>query len=465
MIRLTIIIVMILLFGCGPSDKEKRLAERHYNFSKYYESFGKYDEAYEECSKAINLNYEEPKYLVRRGNLAVIKNDTKSAEEDLKKAKSMDSTVPIPYIGLANVYLHEKKEELANIEIEEALKLAPDDSYVNQFVGVYYNSKENYMLALKHLEKVKQPLSDAPHIKLAMGEALVGVGSYEKALPYLMSYFREEKTDSNSLSRAYLCYAKAKSEIGDNDYLVGFSNALHLNPGLSTKIYDFAVPAIGEEPQDFLAVLLMKEICDQGHKDSCGKYIEYSNNFSADDFYKEGMRNIKEKNYPNAIEFFTVAINKNPNHGMAYNYLAYAYQSIGELDKAIENCKKSIKNLPDNSRPYSILGACYLQKEEFNNAVSALKTAIEYGNDHSEVFYGLGYAYMKLGYLDLAISEQINLKQMYSDLAEKLFEEIISNAYEKGGPESLFVVSRAYSRAGENRLAVAVAMKASKMLQ
>lgn len=463
--KLAILILVVFLFGCGPSDEEKRLAERHYSFSKYYEHLGKYNKAYDECSKAIELNYEEPKYLVCRGNLSVIKKDTKSAEEDLKKAKSIDKSVPIPYIGLANVYLHEKKEDLAIIEMEEALKIAPEDSYVNQFVGIYYNSKENYVLALKHLEKVEKPLSDAPHIKLAMGESLVGVGSYERSLPYLMSYLNEEKKDSNSLSRAYLCYAKAKSGIGDNDYIVGFINALHMNPGLSTKIYEFAVPAIGKEPSDFLAVLLMKEICDQGHKDSCGKYIEYSNNFSAEDFYEEGMRKLNKKKYPDAIEFFTVAINKNPSYGLAYNYLAYAFQSVGELDKAIENCKKSIKCLPDNCRPYSILGACYLKKEEFNNSVSALKKAIEYGNDHSEVFYGLGYAYMKLGWLDLAISEQIKLKQNHSDLAEELFKEIIADAYENGGPEALFAVSRAYNRAGESKLAVAVAMKASEMLQ
>lgn len=82
-------------------------------------------------------------------------------------------------------------------------------------------------------------------------------------------------------------------------------------------------------------------------------------------------------NYKKSIETFPTA--------EAHTFLGWTYSFLGNLEKAIEECKSAIDLDPDYGNPYNDIGAYLIQLGKFDEAITWLELALKakrYENPH-----------------------------------------------------------------------------------
>lgn len=107
-----------------------------------------------------------------------------------------------------------------------------------------------------------------------------------------------------------------------------------------------------------------------------------------------------------AIELYTQSIDAFPT-AEAYTFLGWTYSFQGNLDQAIEECKKAIETDPDFGNPYNDIGAYFIEKEMFDDAIPWLEKAVSAKRYESYHFphYNLGRVYQAKGMLKRALLE------------------------------------------------------------
>jgi len=91
--------------------------------------------------------------------------------------------------------------------------------------------------------------------------------------------------------------------------------------------------------------------------------------------FNEGMKYKRREMYKESIPYFKKSIELNPDFGMGYIELAYAYQSTNENDLAIENYEKGISLKADFMPAYVMLAQLYMQKGDARTAYHYAKEA------------------------------------------------------------------------------------------
>ncbi|KAG8816344.1 hypothetical protein FRC18_001050 [Serendipita sp. 400] len=92
--------------------------------------------------------------------------------------------------------------------------------------------------------------------------------------------------------------------------------------------------------------------------------------------FDDGVANFKRKNYKEAIELFTTAINaQSPGH-MALESRAAAYEQIDELKEALSDCRTLIKLFPDRHNGYTRASKILVRMKEYSRAVNIAKTGL-----------------------------------------------------------------------------------------
>ncbi|MFX0200161.1 MAG: tetratricopeptide repeat protein [Candidatus Hodarchaeota archaeon] len=96
-----------------------------------------------------------------------------------------------------------------------------------------------------------------------------------------------------------------------------------------------------------------------------------------------------------AIHPLTKAIEIDPLYKFPYNLLAYAYNDIGDVDKAIWAINQYISLAPDEANPYDTRGDLYAYHGKIDQAIESYnKRALEIKPDFSGSLDKLGYMYL-----------------------------------------------------------------------
>jgi tetratricopeptide (TPR) repeat protein len=119
-----------------------------------------------------------------------------------------------------------------------------------------------------------------------------------------------------------------------------------------------------------------------------------------------------------AIEQYQTALSLKPNYFKAHNNLGNAYQSAGLFDKAIEQYQTALKLKPDYMEAHNNIAVIYMSKGLFSKAREHYQAALRLKPDHAELHYNLGLAYQSEGLLDKAIEEYQTALALKPDIAE-----------------------------------------------
>lgn len=116
--------------------------------------------------------------------------------------------------------------------------------------------------------------------------------------------------------------------------------------------------------------------------------------------------------YPEAIKDFTQAIELNPEYADAYNNRGVAYKMIRELDKAIYDLQTAKKINKIHPNPHRHLGDVYTLQEKYDKAIEEYSTAIQLNDKYKEAYEGRARAYLKIGKIQEAEQDEETAKNL-----------------------------------------------------
>lgn len=89
-----------------------------------------------------------------------------------------------------------------------------------------------------------------------------------------------------------------------------------------------------------------------------------------------GTEAFRQKNYEQAIGYFSRAIQANSNYVGAYFYRGLSYLATTQYDNSISDLDRALSLNSDNSDAYYFRGLCYLDEKEDGKAIADLNSAI-----------------------------------------------------------------------------------------
>ena len=136
----------------------------------------------------------------------------------------------------------------------------------------------------------------------------------------------------------------------------------------------------------FEEALMLDEHNDKGAKEHYLKAIKEGDSVP-DAYCNLGILESRLKNFPKAIDCFTLSLKEDPRHFESHYNLANLYAEIGNLPLARIHYQMSITIEPDFPNSYFNLGLTLAMNQETNEAVNML---LEYrrltaADDHAQV--------------------------------------------------------------------------------
>ncbi len=172
--------------------------------------------------------------------------------------------------------------------------------------------------------------------------------------------------------------------------------------------------------------------------ESFSRAIEIQSNIST--FYNDrGCVYVDLKKYDEAISNFDKAIELNPEYAEFYFNRGRACADSKKYKEAISNFDKAIELNPDYTEAYRNRGCVYVYSEKYWEALSDFNKAIELNPDCAEFYFNRGHVYADLWKndeailnLNKAIELNPNYAEVYNVLGQiynnsKKYDEAISN--------------------------------------
>jgi len=122
-----------------------------------------------------------------------------------------------------------------------------------------------------------------------------------------------------------------------------------------------------------------------------------------------------------AIADYSMAIKLNPRFADAYNYRGAAYESKGQLNPAIADFTEAIELNPEFANAYNNRGSTYRAKGQYDQAIADYTMAIKLNPKFSQAYRTRGSTYRAKGQYDQAIADynkviDLNQKDDYAYL-------------------------------------------------
>lgn len=147
----------------------------------------------------------------------------------------------------------------------------------------------------------------------------------------------------------------------------------------------------------------------------------------------KGVEQINSGKFPEAINTLTEAITAAPSNPLLYYYRGLAIEKNGDMDKALEDFKKSLELDPQLLLSLAEAGKIYAKKKDLNNAVIYYKKAFDLETKDVLTLYNYGVCLFNLG---------------NSDEAQKVFEKLIS--IDPNYPDAYYQLGIIYMGANDN---------------
>uniref|UniRef100_A0A8C1EHU5 Small glutamine-rich tetratricopeptide repeat-containing protein alpha n=1 Tax=Cyprinus carpio carpio TaxID=630221 RepID=A0A8C1EHU5_CYPCA len=110
----------------------------------------------------------------------------------------------------------------------------------------------------------------------------------------------------------------------------------------------------------------------------------------------DGNDQMKVENFSAAVEFYSKAIQLNPQNAVYYCNRAAAYSKLGNYAGAVQDCEQAIGIDPNYSKAYGRMGLALASLNKYSEAVSYYKKALELDPDNDTYKANLQIAEQKM---------------------------------------------------------------------
>jgi tetratricopeptide (TPR) repeat protein len=154
----------------------------------------------------------------------------------------------------------------------------------------------------------------------------------------------------------------------------------------------------------FLAILLCFSLMTGfGCKTTDDRDVSEVNAHRQNEWVDRGVEACKNKNWDEAINFFSKAVESDPKNALAYSYRGAIYFAKGDLDKAIDDLSQSIHLNPRNESAYMNRGSAYRAKEDFSKAITDFNTCLHLNSSNHLAYKNRAACYSSQGSFNKSI--------------------------------------------------------------
>jgi tetratricopeptide (TPR) repeat protein len=125
---------------------------------------------------------------------------------------------------------------------------------------------------------------------------------------------------------------------------------------------------------------------------------------SADRYYKLGLEALRYRNFEEAKEHLSKAINFDPQYAEVYYQRSRAFNELGDTEGVIRDLERAIGLKPEWWLPYYGLGVALASQRNYDPAIRNLKKAVALKPDEAEAWYQLGRVHTEIGSHNVALS-------------------------------------------------------------
>lgn len=116
-------------------------------------------------------------------------------------------------------------------------------------------------------------------------------------------------------------------------------------------------------------------------------------NVSFEQLMQRGDELRAEKSLPGAVEYYRLALVKNPNSAVVHNRIAIVEIELNQWKRSIRELELAIKADPQYADAYNNMGVGYYELQKSGKAIALYKKAIHLQPDEASFYSNLGAAY------------------------------------------------------------------------
>ena len=347
--------------------------------------------------------------------------DLRKAEEAFKECLKLESDFVPSMLGLAEVFVKEKRSVEAEVQLKKALSLEPDNAEVHRVWGRFFNSNERISEAEVAFKKAIELNPDAFRSLVSLGNLYLidmdrpqdAIRSYRAALAIEPDYVGLYYALGNALiaigkiSEAEIELQEAGRLAPDNPlpfYTLGELYVVSDQPEMALDAFAMALQA---QPSFFQAHMERGDLYflkgdDDKAFDEYRSALKISPSFAIAQV-KIGMIYESNKDIAKAESAYLAALAIDPDQVIAYNNLAWLAAENGtNLDNALTWAKRA-NEIVSNPEFKDTLGWVYRARGELDMAMAALESAAAGDPGNAAMLYHLGIIYKEKGMIQEAV--------------------------------------------------------------
>ncbi len=217
----------------------------------------------------------------------------------------------------------------------------------------------------------------------------VPIAGFDEMMLMLGNLFRYESPNQRIME-----VAKERAERYDKEF-----------DEFSKKVEEITEPTKAEK-------VVKKSLEDYADKEKAALLELIKKEPSVENYYRLGNYERINGNYSDAVEYYTKAIELNPDYEAAYNCRGVAYWGLKNYKDSIQDYSKCIELDPQNYITYYNQGISYAdlskieeKKENLKKAIESYSKSIELNPEYAEVYNNRGNSYSDLGEKRKAIED------------------------------------------------------------
>ncbi len=320
----------------------------------------------------LKIEPENPQALIGKA-LYFYKNHQRKKAQNIfmELGQDVDSSSRLVMVAF-DEYISEKEYEDAVIIFSQILKADPENSTLNFFTGMSYESLENPTKAISHYLKVRPDHTQYKQSLLKIAYLYKDLKQNQKATEFLEDKYKQFPKNIDIIS-----------------YLASF----YESDGLHDKAIALLEKGLADTPQSTSLLFKLGSVQDKaGHKNQ-------------------------------SIVTMKKVLQIDPKDANALNYLGYTYAEMGiKLDTALALLEEAYQLRPDDGYIIDSLGWIHFKRGEYEKAVTYLKKAAELTSYETIIADHLGDAYQKANGLKEALN---TYKKAISNATEEDKEKVV----------------------------------------
>ena len=300
------------------------------NIGKSFLAINKLDDASKSFERVVKLDKNNIEALSGLGDIRFAKQEYSGASSVYKDALRLAPKEIDLKVKLAKTYIELKQFKPALDELIEANKIVIDYFPVYLQLGIVYRNLGNIEDSLRELEKSTALRPDSADAHYEYGATLILNAQVSNGLPHL---FKAVELDPKHV-RAY-------------EKLVDF----YFDSNDIPKAIDYSLKILEVDPKMIKSRLKLAECYRKNSNDNYAykTYMQVinQNKYEMAAYLGAGQILEEQKQYPQALKFYSAANRLNPKDSMVVYHLGFVYKYLNDKEKALESFRKFLRLAPD----------------------------------------------------------------------------------------------------------------------